>query len=104
MSLHSLLLGPGEHALYAGGADGRIFEVPLAGQLVASLGAPPDLVHDEGLPGRCWAAALEGHSRTVTCLEATTDGGYMLSGVGTGLVLGCMPGFAVQCLASHAHA
>ena len=79
VSLHSLLLGPGEHAIYAGGADGRIFEVPLAGQPVATLGAPPDLAHDVAPPHQRWAV-LEGHSRTVTCLEATTDGGYMLSG------------------------
>ncbi len=91
MSLHSLLLGPGEHALYAGGADGRIFEVPLAGQPVASLGAAPDLAGDGELHNRRWAV-LEGHSRTVTCLEATTDGGYMLSG-------GWLEGFLLACTA-----
>ena len=83
--LHCVLLGPAEHALYAGGADGRIFELPLAGQPVpVAIGAGNEnacegLLAAGDVGGRGWAA-LEGHTRTVTCLEATTDGGYMLSG------------------------
>ena len=79
--LHSVLLGPGEHALYAGGADGRIFELPLAGQPVqAAASSGSGIGGEDSLPGARGWVALEGHSRTVTCLEATTDGGYMLSG------------------------
>ena len=32
VALHALALDPAEHALYAGGGDGRIFELALAGQ------------------------------------------------------------------------
>jgi hypothetical protein len=39
VSLHCLITDPAEHSLYLGGADGRVFEVLLAGQ------ALPDQVH-----------------------------------------------------------
>ena len=91
VSLHSLALDPAEHALFAGGGDGRVFELPLAGQAGsdragsglggaggsanghAATGAPDQDV------GRGYIT-LEGHARCVTCLHMTTDGGYLLSG------------------------
>ena len=90
VSLHSLAIDPAEHALYVGGGDGRIFELPLAGQAgddragsgLSNGGAAnghaatsaPDQADERG-----WVA-LEGHARCVTCLHMTTDGGHLLSG------------------------
>ncbi len=91
VSLHSVAADPAEHALYLGGADGRIFEVSLAG-----LRPTPDPTAFLGVPGSGtnlgagsgaisgseageWSV-MEGHARCVTCLACTTDGGHMLSG------------------------
>jgi len=86
VSLHSVTTDPAEHALFVGGADGRIFEVSLAGQ-------PPAARDPMALPAAAaggssgaeadstgsWTAR-EGHARTVTCLSCTTDGAHILSG------------------------
>lgn len=92
VALHALALDPAEHALYAGGGDGRIFELALAGQpgsdrAGSGLGAGIGAGIANGHTGRSSApdrdvgwVALEGHARCVTCLHMTTDGGYLLSG------------------------
>ena len=89
--LHSVAADPAEHALYLGGADGRIFEVSLAGPRpapdpTAFLGLPgsgTNLVAGSGAISGSEAgewSVMEGHARCVTCLACTTDGGHMLSG------------------------
>ncbi|BDA48951.1 WD repeat-containing protein 18 [Coccomyxa sp. Obi] len=94
VSLHSVSMDPAEHALYLGGADGRIFEVSLAGEnLTQDSGAFPGLGGAgassgnaaDADAGREWRV-LEGHTQCVTCLACTTDGGHMLSGSEDGSV------------------
>lgn len=88
VSLHSVTPDPVEHAMYLGGADGRIFEVSLAGgNWTQDSGAFPGLGGAttssgggaDADAGREWRV-LEGHTQCVTCLACTTDGGHMLSG------------------------
>ncbi|CAD7703834.1 unnamed protein product, partial [Ostreobium quekettii] len=67
-----VLLDQGEHSLFAGGKDGRIFEVSLVGQR-------------EGMGDRDWSA-MTGHSRGVTCLGISGDGARLLSGSEDGTV------------------
>mmetsp|Transcript_39563 Transcript_39563/g.112198 ORF Transcript_39563/g.112198 Transcript_39563/m.112198 type:complete len:476 (+) Transcript_39563:131-1558(+) len=75
-SLHSLALDLGQHALYAGGGDGRIFEVPLVERSSASQAAGlGEGDHEEGTYN-----TLKGHSRTVTSLSISPDGCYLVSG------------------------
>ena len=74
--LRCLAVDPGEHALYAGGGDGCIFEVSL---LHGGGGGA-----DAGVSGASGATsrhtALEGHSAAVTALALTTDGLQLVSG------------------------
>ncbi|CAL8463828.1 g3362 [Coccomyxa elongata] len=94
VSLHSVTADPAEHATYLGGADGRIFEVSLAGgNLTQDSGAFPGLGGAttssgngaDADAGREWRV-LEGHAQCVTCLACTTDGSHMLSGSEDGSV------------------
>lgn len=68
-------MDPGEHALYAGGGNGCIYEVSLL-QGGGGMGA--------GMPGTSGGTsrhvALEGHSAAVTALALTTDGLQLVSG------------------------
>eukprot|EP00951_Prasinocladus_malaysianus_P027694 scaffold249807_cov31-Prasinocladus_malaysianus.AAC.1 len=60
-SLHTLALDPGEFALYAGGGDGRIFEVPLTGGGAAEASDP--------------SAGVKSSPSTVACHSARRDPG-----------------------------
>ena len=87
--VHSLALDPGEHALYAGCASGTIYEVPLVGGGAAAaaggggggagLGAAAAAAADGGGSGALYAA-MEGHSRAVSCLALTPDAAHLVSG------------------------
>lgn len=85
VSLHSLVMDAAELSLYLGAADGRVFEVTLAGQpqlpdQATAVAAAGPVTGSEGVAsGRQWNV-MEGHSRTVTCMAMTVDGAYMLSG------------------------
>lgn len=72
-----------ELSLYLGAADGRVFEVTLAGQpqlpATAAAAAGPVTGSNGVASGRQWNV-MEGHSRTVTCMAMAVDGAYMLSG------------------------
>ena len=72
VALECVSLAPDDTAAFAGGHDGRIFEVRLA----CSSG---------GRAGAGWSA-LDGHNRAVTCLSFTTDGGLLVSGADAGQV------------------
>lgn len=63
----------GEHALYAGCSDGRIFEASLLGQ------EPPSLVSGAG-GLHAGLAVLEGHTGAVASLAASLDGESLVSG------------------------
>lgn len=76
-ALHSLVVDPGECLLYAGGADGKVYEVPLAAS--ARGGTTVDEhVHE---------AALVGHSAAVSAVAFTPDG--------VGLVTASLDGTAI---------
>lgn len=64
--LTSLVVDPGEHAVYAGSAHGTIYDVALvnAGGSAAEQGWTP----------------MEGHSQAVTCLAVSSDAGHLVSG------------------------
>lgn len=81
-SLYCLALDTGEHSLYAGGGDGRIFEISLVGpadsfQAVGAVqsgavGPPAQL--PEGV------VALEGHTACVHGLALSPGGDCLVSG------------------------
>lgn len=72
--LHCVATDPGEHALYLGGGDGRIFEVSLlhGGSTGGNTGGNGG--------GSSRHVALEGHSEVVTALALTADGTQLVSG------------------------
>ncbi|KAG0589114.1 hypothetical protein M758_2G245100 [Ceratodon purpureus] len=72
-ALNAVVLDPGEYALYAGGADGRIFITALNFGVPISSGILAD-----GILGT--DAALIGHSRAVTSLAFSMDGVSLVSG------------------------
>lgn len=72
-ALNAIVLDPGEYALYAGGADGRIFTTALNFGVPTTAGILAD-----GNLGT--DAALIGHSRAVTSLAFSMDGVSLVSG------------------------
>ncbi|CEG00088.1 WD40 repeat [Ostreococcus tauri] len=72
-ALTSCALDACEATLYAGGADGRVFEIPLNGapSMAVSL--------DGGLDARDGMIALEGHSKRVVGVACSTDGDFVVS-------------------------
>ncbi|KAL2613240.1 hypothetical protein R1flu_024932 [Riccia fluitans] len=72
-ALNTVVLDPGEYALYAGGTDGRIFITALNFGVPTTSGILAD-----GLLGT--DAALIGHSRAVTALAFSMDGVSLVSG------------------------
>ena len=70
--IHSVTTDPGDHALYAGAGDGRIFETSLVGEV--ANGEASNERHEAGY------YTLEGHVAAVTCLAMTTDAQQLLSG------------------------
>ena len=71
-AIHKVITDPGDHALYAGAADGRIFETSLVEETSGSEGGSER--HESGY------YTLEGHSAAVACLATTTDVNQMVSG------------------------
>lgn len=71
-AIHSIQTDPGDHALYAGSGDGRIFETSLVGEIPGIEGSS-----DQREAGYY---SMEGHSGAVTCLAMTTDATQMVSG------------------------
>ena len=84
----SVALDPGEHALYAGGASGAIFELSLVGSNELDAGgaggsaAAAAAAAAVGGSGEAQWVAMEGHSRPVTCLAFTGDAAHLVSGEG----------------------
>ncbi len=64
VALHCVACDPGEYLLFAGGADGRVFEAPLV------AGARGGAAVDEHV----YASSLEGHTNAVTSISFTLDG------------------------------
>ena len=71
-AIHSIRTDPGDHALYAGSGDGRIFETSLVGEVSGSEGSSEQ--------GEAGYYSMEGHNGAVTCLAMTTDATQMVSG------------------------
>lgn len=71
-AIHSIRTDPGDHALYAGSGDGRIFETSLVGEVTSGEGDGEQ--HEAGY------YTMEGHDGAVTCLAMTTDANQMISG------------------------
>lgn len=71
-AIHSIRTDPGDHALYAGSGDGRIFETSLVGKVLGSEGSSEQ--------GEAGYYSMEGHNGAVTCLAMTTDATQMVSG------------------------
>jgi pre-rRNA-processing protein IPI3 len=84
-ALRCLALDPGEHALWAGGADGVVYEVPLVP--VAADGTADDS-HGHGAAGHDAAAptyvAMPGHAGGVAALALTADAAALVSGADDG--------------------
>ncbi|MEW5316242.1 MAG: hypothetical protein WDW38_007623 [Sanguina aurantia] len=87
-ALHCVALDPGEHAVYAGGSDGCIYEVSLTG---ANGGSGSSSAHPQGasagsgaslseLSGGSHVQRMEGHSRVVNSLAVSLDGELLVSG------------------------
>lgn len=87
-ALHCVALDPGEHAVYAGGSDGCIYEVSLTGANGASGSSS---THPQGasagsgaslseLSGGSHVQRMEGHSRVVNSLAVSLDGELLVSG------------------------
>lgn len=77
-AIHKVITDLGDHALYAGAADGRIFETSLVGE-APGVDSGSDR-HEAGY------YTLEGHSTAVACLATTTDANQMVSGTDDGVV------------------
>lgn len=77
-AIYSVRTDPGDHALYAGAGDGRIFETSLVGEVTDGEGIGQR--HEAGY------FTLEGHSAAVTCLATTTDANQIVSGSDDGVV------------------
>mmetsp|Transcript_42549 Transcript_42549/g.100994 ORF Transcript_42549/g.100994 Transcript_42549/m.100994 type:complete len:452 (+) Transcript_42549:115-1470(+) len=73
VSLHAVALDPGQFAFFAGGSDGRVFEVPLADPLRAHPGGPE-------------FATIEPHADAVTSVSVAPDGCHLVSGSEDGTV------------------
>lgn len=71
-AIHSIRTDPGDHALYAGSGDGRIFETSLVGEVAGGEGSGEQ--HEAGY------YTMEGQNAAVTCLAMTTDANQMVSG------------------------
>lgn len=71
-SIHSIRTDPGDHALYAGAGDGRIFETSLVGEVTGGEGT--------GERPEAGYYTLEGNTTAVTCLATTTDANQLVSG------------------------
>ncbi len=71
-SIHSIRTDPGEHALYAGAGDGRVFETSLVGEVTGGEGT--------GERAEAGYYTLEGNTSAVTCLATTTDANQLVSG------------------------
>lgn len=77
-AIHSIRTDPGDHALYAGSGDGRIFETSLVGEVAGGEGSGEQ--HEAGY------YTMEGQNAAVTCLAMTTDANQMVSGCEDGSV------------------
>eukprot|EP00193_Tetraselmis_chui_P013812 CAMPEP_0177773050 /NCGR_PEP_ID=MMETSP0491_2-20121128/12608_1 /TAXON_ID=63592 /ORGANISM="Tetraselmis chuii, Strain PLY429" /LENGTH=383 /DNA_ID=CAMNT_0019291019 /DNA_START=70 /DNA_END=1221 /DNA_ORIENTATION=- len=77
-SIHSLALDYGETSLFAGGGDGRIFQV--------QLGSTPEERETDVDGTDNSFSTLEGHTRTVTSLSSSPDGCSIVSGSEDGRV------------------
>lgn len=71
-AIHSIRTDPGDHALYAGSGDGRIFETSLVGEVTSIEGT--DEQREAGY------YTMDGQNGAVTCLAMTTDANQMVSG------------------------
>ena len=71
-AIHSIRTDPGDHALYAGSGDGRIFETSLVGEVTSGEGSGEQ--HEAGY------YTMEGHEGAVACLAMTTDANQLVSG------------------------
>ena len=71
-AIHSIRTDPGDHALYAGSGDGRIFETSLVGDVTSIESS--DEQREAGY------YTMEGLNGAVTCLAMTTDANEMISG------------------------
>lgn len=71
-AIHSIRTDPGDHALYAGSGDGRIFETSLVGEVSSSEGSSEQ--------SEAGYYSMEGHNGAVTCLAMTADATQMVSG------------------------
>ncbi|KAL3153211.1 hypothetical protein ABBQ38_011961 [Trebouxia sp. C0009 RCD-2024] len=78
-AIHSIRTDPGDHALYAGSGDGRIFETSLVGEVTSGEGSGEQ--HEAGYH------TMEGHEGAVTCLAMTTDANQLVSGCEDGSVI-----------------
>ncbi len=85
-ALRCLALDPGEHALWAGGADGVIYEVPLVP--VAADGAADDShgahAAAAGDANALTYVAMPGHAGGVAALALTADAAALVSGADDG--------------------
>ncbi|KAL0027630.1 hypothetical protein WJX79_003997 [Trebouxia sp. C0005] len=77
-SIHSIRTDPGDHALYAGAGDGRIFETSLVGEVTGGEGT--------GERAEAGYYTMEGNTTAVTCLATTTDANQLVSGCEDGTV------------------
>ena len=73
VSIHSVVMDAGEHCLYAGGGDGAVFEVALAGAVAGTGGG-------SGGQTKPVYIRMEGHSRAVNSLAVSVDGENLVSG------------------------
>eukprot|EP00955_Chlamydomonas_euryale_P010135 108613-Chlamydomonas_euryale.AAC.5 len=78
-------LDAGESTIYAGGADGSVYEVSLVGGgggVAAGRGLPAG-----GLALASGVVRMEGHARSVTSLAVSPDGDAMVSGSDDGTAI-----------------
>lgn len=76
--IHSIRTDPGDHALYAGAGDGRVFETSLVGEVTGGEGS--------GERAEAGYYTLEGNTTAITCLATTTDANQLVSGCEDGTV------------------
>ncbi|XP_038978467.1 protein ROOT INITIATION DEFECTIVE 3-like [Phoenix dactylifera] len=71
----AIAMDRGEHAFYAGGRDGKIY--------IAALNAESN---PNGIYGMFIIGSLYDHSKAITCLALSTDGGMLVSGSEDGTI------------------
>ena len=80
VAIRAIAIDACEATLYAGAADGRVFEVPLNASAAIGESYGAVMAGSTGSMGRSGASAtLEGHTRAISALACTADGERVVS-------------------------